>query len=167
MASGDASTIFDGRAAWASGPKDLVPVPLVTLVGADLQGARVDSLLSFPGQIKSVLTDLRVGFPEVEIAGKAADIVQGTIGGMTVKLYFDKQSGLLVRQTRFLPTAVGTVATRVEYSDYRAVPAIGGAKLPYKLVLTWVDGQSTIELASITANAPVEAARFNKPVPPR
>ena len=83
-----------------------------------------------------------------------------------MKLYFDKASGLLVRQTRYSPTAVGTVAARVDYSDYRLLPGIG-VKVPYNWQVTWVDGRSTIILASVQPNVPIDAAKFAKPAPPR
>jgi len=70
----------------------------------------------------------------------ARSVVQGSMADRTrVKLYFDKTSGLLVRQTRYAPTAVGTVPTHVVYSDYRPLPDVG-VKLPFNWQVTWVDG---------------------------
>ena len=86
--------------------------------------------------------------------------------GTRVKLYFDKASGLLVRQTRYAPTAVGIVPTHVVYSDYRDVPGVG-VKLPFTWQMTWVDGQYTINVMSVQPNAPIDAAKFAKPAPPR
>src|SRR4029434_2604441 len=63
MASGDSATVYDGREAWHAAPKDLSPVPMIPLVGADLTGARVDAQLTFPAAIKQLLTGLRAGFP--------------------------------------------------------------------------------------------------------
>ena len=60
-----------------------------------------------------------------------------------MKLFFDKESGLLVRQARFIDTAVGLIPLHVDYSDYRAV---SGVKMPFHWTVTWVDGQSTTEL---------------------
>jgi hypothetical protein len=165
MNAGDSTTTYDGREAWAAGPIELVPVPVLPLLGEDLQGARLDAQLSFPGQIKQTLTDWRGGFPTISIDDRPVDVIEGKAGGgARVKLYFDKQSGLLVRQARFANTAVGTVATHVVYSDYRAV---AGVKIPYQWQTTWVDGQSTIKLTSVQPNAAIDAARFAKPSPPR
>ena len=79
-----------------------------------------------------------------------------------MKLFFDKESGLLVRQTRFIDTTVGLVPLHIDYSDYRAV---SGVKMPFHWQMTWVDGQSTTELSDVQANAPVAAAKFAKPAP--
>jgi hypothetical protein len=137
------------------------------LVGANLGGARLDAQLSFPGPIKQLLTNWRVNFPPVNIGDKPMQVVQGSMAdGTRVKLFFDKASGLLVRQTRYSPTAVGTVAARVDYSDYRALPGIE-VKIPHNLQITWVDGRSTIILQSVQPNAAVDAAKFARPAPPR
>jgi hypothetical protein len=167
MKGGDVTSTYDSHDAWVAEPNDLAPVPLIQLVGSNLGGARLDAQLSFPGQIKQVLTNWRVNFPAVTIGDKPMQVVQGSMAdGTRVKLYFDKASGLLVRQTRYSPTAIGTVAARVDYSDYRALPNIG-AKVPHNLQITWVDGRSTIVLQSVQPNAAVDAAKFAKPAPPR
>jgi len=164
-APGDSSTTFVGREAWQAGPRDLTPVPLMPLVGADLGGARLDAQLSFPGQIKQLLTNWRADFVAATIDDKPVLVVQGSMPDRTVvKLYFDRASGLLVRQTRYAPTVIGTVPTHVTYSDYREVPGTG-VKLPFNWQTTWVDGQYTVNLTSVTPNAAVDAARFAKPAP--
>jgi len=40
-------------------------------------------------------------------------------------------------------------------------------KIPFTWQMTWVDGQSTIKVASVQPNAAIDAARFGKPAPPR
>ncbi len=66
-----------------------------------------------------------------------------------MKLYFDKLSGLLVRQTRFLKTVVGVNPMHVEYADYRLV---AGVKMPFRWTTTWTDGQSTTQLTAVQPN---------------
>jgi hypothetical protein len=167
MLGGDSTSTYDGREAWQAGPATLTPVPLMPLVGADLGGARLDAQLFFPGQIKQLLTNWRADFPATTIENKPVQVVQGSMpDGTRVKLYFDKASGLLVRQTRYATTAVGTIPTHIVYSDYREVPGVG-AKIPFSWQVTWVDGQSTINVTSVQPNAAIDAARFAKPAPPR
>src|SRR5215467_2504313 len=167
MKSGDVTSTYDGREAYVAEPYELAPVPVMPLVASSLSGARLDAQLAFPGQIKQFLTNWRVNFPPVNIGEKPMQVVQGTMtDGTRVKLYFDKASGLLVRQTRFSPTMIGTVASRVDYSDYRALPNVG-VKVPHNLQITWVDGRSTIILDSVQPNAAIDATKFAKPAPPR
>jgi hypothetical protein len=80
-----------------------------------------------------------------------------------VTLYFDAETNLLVRQVRYAESPVGRMPTQVDYSDYRDV---AGVKMPYRWVVTWLDGKETFELTEIQANATVDAARFNRPAPP-
>jgi len=100
------------------------------------------------------------GFPATSIDGRDVEVVQGTSGKSTVKLYFDKQSGLLVRQVRYAQTIVGPNPTQIDYSDYREV---AGVKLPFNWQVTWTDGQSKFEMNQVQPNVAIDAARFAKP----
>ena len=161
MSGGDHTTTYDGRDAWVASADR--PLPLITLVGGDLDGARLDAQLCFPTTLKQDLTKWRANFPPVTIDDRAMQVVEGVApNGSRVKLFFDKQTGLLTRQVRYVETAVGLTPVHVEYSDYRAV---SGVKMPFHSVLTWVDGNSTTELSDIQANAQVAAAKFAKPNP--
>jgi len=160
--SGDSTTAFDGRLGWIAAADQLTRV--VAMSGGDLTGAKLDAALSFPAQIKQVLAEWRSNFPETSIDDRDVQVIEGTSDGRTpVKLFFDKQSGLLVRQVRFNDTAVGLNPTQIDYSDYRDVV---GVKVPFHWTVTWTDGQSTIELSDVQANVPIDAAKFGKPAPP-
>jgi hypothetical protein len=54
------------------------------------------------------------------------------------------------------------VPTEVDYSDYREV---AGVRMPYKMVVTWTDGQSNILLTDVQPNAAVDTAQFARPAP--
>jgi hypothetical protein len=166
MRGGDSSTIVDGREAWAAGPQDLTPLTVMSLVGAALEGARLDAQLAFPGQTKQILTDWRNNFPQLRIDNRPVDVVEGkNPEGSAIKLYFDRESGFLIRSVRYSKTAVGTVPISVVYSDYREVPGVG-VKLPYTFEMTWTNGRGTYRLASIEPNVAIDAARFARPSPP-
>jgi hypothetical protein len=160
-ASGDSTTTYDGAAGWVSAPHR--PVPVLALTGQDLAGARLDAVLSFPAGIKQALTKWRVGFPAT-IDDRDVQVVQGTSAeGATATLFFDDESGLLVRQIRYTDSPVGRIPTLIEYSDYRDV---SGVKMPFRWTLTWLDGRETFELSGIQANVPIDAARFARPAAP-
>jgi len=159
---GDNTEVFDGRNGWIAGLDRPVPL-LILLPGPELDGAKLDAMLGFPGSIKQALTDWKTGFPPTTIDDKLANIIQGTGAGKTrVKLYFDDKTGLLARQVRYADTPIGMVPTQVDYTDYRDV---AGVKLPYHIVITWTDGQSDIQLSEIQANVPIDAAKFAQPAP--
>jgi hypothetical protein len=91
----------------------------------------------------------------------AMRLVQGTSDGRyPVNLYFDDESGLLVRIVRYSDTPVGLGPTQIDYADYREV---AGIKIPFKRTVIWLDGRATILLNEVTANANVEGTRFARP----
>lgn len=159
---GDSVTTYDGSSGWIAAADKLMRV--LPLDGGDLEGARMDASLSFPARIKQDF-QWRTGFPSVSIDDRPVEVIQNAARGATgAKLYFDSESGLLVRQVRFVDTAVGVIPTQVDYSDYREV---AGVKVPFRRVITWTDGRSTIELSQVQPNVRVDAARFAKPPAPR
>jgi outer membrane lipoprotein-sorting protein len=159
---GNSVTTYDGSRGWIAAADKLMRV--LPLTGGDLEGARMDALLSFPARIKQDL-QWRTGFPSVSIDDKPVQIVQNAArGNFGAKLYFDSQSGLLVRQVRYVDTAVGVIPMRIDYSDYRP---IAGVKIPFHRVLTWTDGRSTIDLSDVQPNVRIAAGQFAMPAAPR
>jgi photosynthetic reaction center cytochrome c subunit len=160
---GDSTTAYDGKTGWIAAPDSDKPVPVLALTGGDLDGAKVDAELSFPARIKQVLSDWRVGYP-ITIDDRDVQVVQGMSAGKSpVKLFFDKQSGLLVRVVRYADSPIGLNPTQIDYSDYRDV---AGVKMPFKWTVSWLDGRSITELSEVKPNVPVDAAKFAKPAPP-
>ena len=161
LRSGDNVRTYDGRNGWNTSAGTLLPVAVFSLTAGDLQGAKIDAMLSFPAQIKQTLTNWRSGFPSASIDDKEVDIVQGSGPDNTpVKLYFERKTGLLLRQVRYTDTALGLNPIQVDYSDYRDV---SGVKMPYRLITTWTDGRSTIVFTDLRANLAIDAAKFAKP----
>jgi hypothetical protein len=160
--SGDATSTFDGRAAWVAAPHR--PVPVLALTGHELDAAKLNAGLSFPAQIKQALNGWHVGFPAT-INDRRAVPVQGTsAGGAIATLYFDEETGLLVRLVHFADSPVGRSPTQIDYADYRDV---AGVKMPFRWTVTWLDGRETFELSGVQPNVAIDAARFARPAPPK
>jgi outer membrane lipoprotein-sorting protein len=158
---GDSVSTFDGKNGWVAAADKLMRV--LPLSEGDLEGARMDAVLGFPAGIKQEF-QWRTGFPSVSIDEHPVQVIQSAARGDTgAKLYFDSQSGLLVRQVRYVDTAVGVIPTRIDYSDYRDV---AGVKVSFRRVVTWTDGRSTIELSEVQPNARIDPAKFATPAPP-
>ncbi len=156
---GDSISSYDGRTAWVMGPDK--PVSVLQLVpGGDLDGVRLDSILAFPARLKESLTDRRAGFPTTSIADHVVQVVQAMVGGTRVKLFFDKETGLLTRVVRYSKTVVGPVPVQIDYSDYREV---AGVKIPFEWRVTWTDGQSLFNLDQVRPNVAIDPAKFAKP----
>ena len=155
---GDGVKTYDGRNGWVA--EEWRPVPLVRLTGGNLTGARLDAMISFPAGIQKSFSDWKVGSTVVD--DRAVEILQGTKSGETpVNLYFD-EAGLLVRLVRWNKTTVGTVPTQIDYADYREV---AGVKLPFRILMTWTDGQNTFTLKEVRPNVAIDAAKFSRPAP--
>ena len=149
---------FDGKIGWIKTP--LTVLGEYQVVGNELDGARLDAQLTFPGQIKQVLTNLRTLQPAT-IDGKSVDVVQGNgPGRIFVTMFFDKQTGYIVRTVRYAASPIGRMPTQVDYSDYRDV---GGVKIPFKYTFAWLDGRDAFQLNDVKVNLPIDAAKFGKP----
>ena len=176
---GDEIRTYDGSTGWVRTP--LTVLGEYQLSGSDLDGARLDAQLSFPGQIKAVLKDLKTGLAttitdlpaplsQSSLDSDAApeeshgvNVVQGTgPRGMLVTLYFDEQTGLLLRELRYGNSPIGRVPTQIDYADYRDV---NGIKLPFRITYAWLDGRTSIVLKEIQTNVAVDDAKFRMPAP--
>ncbi len=135
---------------------------MLPLTGGNLEGARTEAIVSFPSEIQQAFSQWKVGFPTF-IDDREVQVIQGTNPGQgQVNLYFDDESGLLVRLVRYTETKIGTVPTQVDYADYRDV---SGVLMPFHSIVTWTNGQATIEFEEIQPNVPIDAARFATPAP--
>ena len=155
---GDAVKTFDGTTAWAA--EGWRPMPLLVLTSGNLDAARLEGTIGFPAAIRQLFKQWVVSSTTID--GKVMQLLQASNPGqLPVNFYFD-ETGLLARVVRWNRTAVGTVPMQFEYSDYRDV---AGVKMPFHIVNTWTDGQNTIVLKEIQANANIPAARFAQPAP--
>ena len=153
----DSYRVFDGMNGWLAGPD--IPVPIMTLATGNLDRARIEATLAFPAGIAQLYPRWRVG--KTTIGDRDVTIVQGTMPGLLpVNLYFDDESGLLVRVVRWNETAVGPVPTEITYGDYRAV---AGIQMPFTWTTTQTYMQMTIALREVAANVAVDASRFARP----
>jgi photosynthetic reaction center cytochrome c subunit len=154
---GDTHRVYDGKIGWNKTPRNAVPE--YQLSGSELDGVRVDALLSFPGQIKTALTGLRTA--TADIGDRDVEVVQGAgPHGIMVSLYFDKKTDLLIRVIRYSKSPVGRIPTQVDYDDYRDV---GGIKFPFSYTFSWLDGRDAYKLSDIKVNVPIDSSVFGKP----
>lgn len=156
---GEGVRVFDGHNAWISSMDK--PMPLMTMTGGEVEGAKIDATASFPAQLKALFAQWKVG--DTTIDDKPVMVLVGSgAGRSTVKLFFAKESGLLVRLARYENTVIGTNPVQLDYDDYRDA---GGVKVPFKLTTTWTDGQDFVVLTDVQPNAAIDAGRFAKPAP--
>jgi len=159
LPNGDSVTAYDGSKGWLGNPGR----PPRAMGASENEGARLDADLYFPSHVNEIFGSFKVGDPE-KIGGEEALLVRAQREGKpVVKLYFDRQSGFLVRMVRYADTPVGLLPTQVDYADYRDS---GGVKIPFRWTIGRPSGSFTIKLDHVDVNVPVDAAKFAQPAPP-
>jgi hypothetical protein len=102
--------------------------------------------------------------PPEQIGSREAYVLAGTRDNLPpVQLYFDQQSGLLVRVLRFVETPLGRNPTQIDYGDYRDQ---GGVRTPFRWTIARPNGRFTVEIEQMQQNVPVKDDRFAKPAAP-
>ena len=80
-----------------------------------------------------------------------------------VKLYFERESGLLIRVLYHTQSAAGPVPTQIDYSDYRDVD---GVKVPFRWKVTLVrEVHVAYNIDEVRHNVPIDDSVFQKPSP--
>jgi photosynthetic reaction center cytochrome c subunit len=152
-------TAFDGKEGWLGATGQAPQV----MSASETAAVKLDADFYFATHIKQRLLQMRVGRPE-KIGDHDVYMIFGRLQGQPpVRLYFDQQSGLLLRQVRLTTTALGFLPTRIDYDDYRET---GGVKIPYRWTVSRPNGRFTIQLEKVEQNVPIDDARFAKPQAP-
>jgi hypothetical protein len=148
---------FDGTSGWeksARGVRELGPDEIVYLrrypaLYTDLKLKDQFSRISFGSRQK--------------IDGRDVYQLRATsTTGRRESLFFDAETGLLVRRTTSMTTPVGNIPEQVDFSDYRDVD---GMKLPFTIKVSAIDPTYSVvrKFTEIKLNVPIDAKRFNKP----
>ena len=103
----------------ASGWNKATPVAAAVDMRTDqLEVARLESIVVAPGQIKQLLTDLRVEGEE-KVGENSTWVVSGRAKMLpVVKLYFDKESGILLSTLYRQRVELLLPRFRIDYQDY-------------------------------------------------
>jgi hypothetical protein len=153
---GDSVTAFNGHEGWLGFPGRAPR----EMHGPDIDAAAMDADLHFAAHLKGMFSEAQVQGTE-KIGDHDTYLVVGKREGKPpLKLYFDAQSGLLVRLVRYGETPLGRLPTQIDYADYRDA---GGVKIPFRWTLARPSGRFTIQVSEVKENVPVDDAKFVKP----
>lgn len=159
LPNGDSITAFDGHVGWIGAPGR----PVREMSGGELEGAKLDADFFFPLRLKEVFTQLE-SEQAVKIGDREVNVVSGFADNQPVlRLYFDMQSGLLLRSVRYAESPLGRNPTRIDYADYRKE---GGVKIPFRWTVARPSGRFTIQLTEVEQDIPIDDGRFSKPGEP-
>jgi photosynthetic reaction center cytochrome c subunit len=98
---------------------------------------------------------------QAKIGDAMTYVVQATNpAGLAEFLFFDQQSGLLVRRSIRDRTIFGVLPVEADYSDFRPTD---GVNIPYKIAW-YTNGQTeTFDVKDVKDNAPVDDSKFAPP----
>jgi photosynthetic reaction center cytochrome c subunit len=148
---------FNGTAGWEKGVRGL----------RDLSTEEVYFLRRYPDMIKDI--KIKDQFTRLSVAGKPkidnrdVYVLRGmTSTGRREQLYFDAETGLLIRRVSSIATPVGNIPEQVDFEDYRDVD---GVKMPFTVKVSSVDQfySVTRKFTDIKINVAIDEKRFNKP----
>ncbi|HUA16462.1 MAG TPA: c-type cytochrome [Verrucomicrobiae bacterium] len=155
---GDNITAFNGHEGWL-GPMGRIH----DMHGGELDGAAIDADLHLATHLQGMFSQMKVTGPEKIGDHQTYEVLGEREGKTPIELYFDEQSGLLVRMVRYNESALGRLPTQIDYADYRDAD---GVKIPYQWTLARPGGRFTIQVSEVQQNVPVDDAKFVKPAPP-
>jgi hypothetical protein len=158
---GDNITAFDGHAGWIGNPG---PRPPREMSAPENEAFGFDATFYLPTELKKMFAQFRARPGAEKISGReVVQLIGANPGKPPMRLFFDKESGLLVRSVRYADTPLGRNPTQVDYADYRAQD---GIKLPFQWTVARPLGRFTIQIVELQQNVPVDDKKFEKPAAP-
>jgi len=157
LANGASLQGYDGSMGWLAGP-----------VGRELMGGELQTVQDWAEfipalQFKEDHTNVRVAAAD-KIDGHDVFVVTGVAknGSGVDRLYFDAQTGLLVRGATNMNSVLGSFPETTNFDDYRDV---SGVKIAHTVQVMSPEGDKTYKFDQIDIDTPVEDARFQQPPP--
>jgi photosynthetic reaction center cytochrome c subunit len=155
---GTAGALFDGTQAWITTPQGPFKAE-----GFD------EIVLSREAQMNPIAALQEYKSKRLRGQAKIGDtmtyVVQATApDGLVEFLFFDQQSGLLIRRTIRDRTIFGALPVEADYSDFRLTD---GVDIPYKIIWYTSGQTATYVIKDVKDNAPVDDSKFEPPQVPQ
>jgi hypothetical protein len=154
---------FDGTTAWSQNQAGRVTEPVKLDIG---RAARAADLYE-PLNLKRQYAQITVRGIET-VNGRDAYLVVGVPqGDKPESLYFDTQTGLLLRKQTVLPTPIGDSPFQMDFEDYRDTGS--GVKIPFVIHMnpanprTELAPNATLRITKVEDNTAIDSAKFVKP----
>jgi hypothetical protein len=150
-------TVFNGTSGWQQNARGVNEFS-----GSDL--AQLKSFAGFFGgfNLKEQYSKMSVVRKE-KVGDQEAYLVRAeSVDGDRERLYFDTQTGLLLRRLRIEKTMILPIPEQTNFDDYREVD---GVKLPFTIQVYNIDPffNATRKFTEVKHNVPVDDANFNAP----
>ncbi len=146
--------VWDGKSAWKLAGESEIALKL-----DEIAQISTEAKIAFGLGIKAAFPDLRFQ-SRTQIDGQEVlELTARGSNGLTERLYFAVQSGLLIRRTSSLPTVLGEFIYQVDYEDYRE---FDGVKRPTKLRFNMPNVTWERVVTAVKSNVTVDESLFQK-----
>jgi hypothetical protein len=151
---------FDGTSGWTDDPQN----GLRDQTGAELAETRRESDFYHTLDLRKLYSKFTLTGKQ-QIGGRDAYVLEASLpeGGPPERMYFDADSGLLLRNTSQHHGPDGVSEFQQDYEDYREVD---GIQLPYTIRQTNEGTLVIITVAEYHHNVQLDDAQFAKPAAP-
>jgi hypothetical protein len=147
--------VFDGSIGWSEDPSGVREK-----AGAELAEAKRSATFGRELRMKTIYKTLTVSARD-KVGSRAAVVVDAVpADGSATKLFFDAESGVLLKQVGTRLTAQGPLEVEVTYEDYRAVD---GVQRPFTIRQATAMFTAVIQITDLKHNVPIDDAVFKKP----
>ena len=145
---------FDGAKAWKHGGADEV-----TIYADEAEQIKREADLFQPVNIRSLYA--QIGYAATDkLKDREVYVVRATTAaGLRERLYFDVQTGLLVRRIASIMTVLGVFPFQVDYEDYKG---FNGVKVPLTTRWSMPNLSWTRKVLEVKNNVPIDDAKFLK-----
>jgi photosynthetic reaction center cytochrome c subunit len=151
---GPVSRVSDGKTTWFVAGGNTRPME-------GLQAQQASRLADFglPVTAKQKYSDLSAQrYANIDGANSIV-LTGGTADGVTEQLYFDRDSGVLLRRVISTRTPLGSLVEQIDYSDYRDV---SGVKLPFQVHHATWNQTNTLKFSDVKLNVPLDDSLFKQ-----
>jgi hypothetical protein len=146
---------YNETGAWKVGSRGAIP-----LQPDQAEQIKREAELFNPTDLKSIYSRIDYRVMDTIDGRQAYLLTANTANGTRERLYFDVQSGLLVRRSVSTPTVLGNYIFQVDYKDYKP---FGGVKVPTTVEYAMPGVRWTRKVIQVKNNVPVDAGKFNAP----
>jgi len=153
---------FNGTVGWEKSARGVRE-----LTGGELAQIRAVNNLFGLIKLKDQFTRTRVAGKD-KIGDRDVYVITGTLAdGNRQRLFFDVETGLLLRRTTSTQTMIGVIPEQIDFEDYRDVE---GIKFPFIARSSTIEAGnpvSTRQFTEIRLNTAVDESKFNMPAAPK
>lgn len=154
---GEMAGAFNGSTGWTKSPRGTGEMNRNDMANAKALLENLEVL-----KLGEPYPKLNLSRRRAKIGDRDALILTGSRDGKSLTLFFDAETGLLLRKSETNPTLVGSIPEQVDFEDYQTVD---GVKLPMTIKTYSVIGQATgvRKLTEVKHNVSLDGALFSAP----